>query len=81
MILPTKGVHPSKALLTVGGLVLDELEEPKTVSRVWTTIRQRYEDEPHGGITFDWFVLALTLAFSLGTLEQGSDGFLKRVRP
>lgn len=79
MILPTKGIHPSKALLTVGGLIIDELDEAKTVSRVWTTIRARYADDPHGGITFDWFVLAVTLVYSLGKLEQGSDGFLKRV--
>ena len=81
MILPTKGVHPSKALLTVGGLIIDELDEPKTVSRVWTTIRTLYEDDPHGGITFDWYVLAATLVHSLGKLEQASDGFLARVQP
>lgn len=79
MILPTKGIHPSKALLTVGGLIVDELDEPKTVSRVWTTSRARCADDPHGGITFDWFVLTVTLVYSLGKLEQGSDGFLKRV--
>lgn len=79
MILPTKGIHPSKALLTVGGMIIDELDEPRTVSRVWTNIRDNYADDEHGGITFDWFVLAVTLVYSLGRLELGDDGFLNRV--
>lgn len=79
MILPTKGIHPSTALLTVGGMIIDDLDEPKTVSRVWTNIRDTYTDDSRGGITFDWFVLAVTLVYSLGNLELGADGFLKRV--
>lgn len=79
MILPTKGVQPSKALLTIGGMVIDELDEPKTVSKVWTNIRDRYAGDDFGGVTFDWFVLAVTLVYSLGRVELGDDGFLKRV--
>ncbi len=78
MIVPSKGIHPSKALLTVGGMIVDELDEPKTISRVWTSIRDRFDESPHGGITFDWFTLAVTLVFAMGKLEHREDGFLER---
>lgn len=51
MILPTKGISPSKALLSIGAGILRELDEPKTVSRLWCDFRGG-EDEPLN-ITFD----------------------------
>ena len=34
MILPTKGVHPSKALLTVGGLIIVAVAIDQWIRRV-----------------------------------------------
>jgi hypothetical protein len=67
MILPTKGIAPDKALLSIGAFVLRELDEPKTVSRLWADLRQVEEGPPD--LTFDWFVLALDLLFLMGTLD------------
>jgi hypothetical protein len=78
MILPTKGIAPDKALLSIGAFILHELVEPKTVSRLWADLRQVEEGPPD--ITFDWFVLALDLLFLMGTLEY-QGGRLVRVEP
>lgn len=67
MILPTKGISPEKALLSVGAFILRDLDEPKTVSRLWTDLRQVEEGPPD--LTFDWFVLALDLLYLMGTLD------------
>lgn len=66
MILPTKGIGPDKALLSIGAIILRNLDEPKTVSRLWGDLRQ-VEDGPPD-LTFDWFVLALDLLYMMGTL-------------
>ncbi|WP_322003045.1 ABC-three component system middle component 6 [Marinobacter alexandrii] len=66
MILPTKGIGPDKALLSIGAFILRNLDEPKTVSRLWADLRRVEEGPPD--LTFDWFVLALDLLYMMGTL-------------
>jgi len=77
MILPTKGIGPDKALLSVGAIILRDLNEPKTVSRLWADLRRVEEGPPD--LTFDWFVLALDLLFLMGTLNY-DGGCVFRVR-
>lgn len=67
MILPTKGIGPDKALLSVGAIILRDLDEPKTVSRLWADLRRVEKGPPD--LTFDWFVLALDLLYLMGTLD------------
>lgn len=72
MILPSKHLPQDRALLTVGGHVLTFLTRPKTVSALWEELNQ--QDQGLGAtrprrITYDWFVLALDLLYSLGTIE------------
>ena len=76
MILPTKGIAPERALLSLGGEVLRRLDEPKTVSRVWDEMRRvRMPLKPR--LTFDWFVLALDLLCSLGAVELEKGRLVK----
>jgi hypothetical protein len=79
MIVPTKGIRPQIALLTVGGEIISELTEPMTVSRLWSCLRMSRTARNDSQIGFDWFVLALDLAFSLGTIQLTEDGFLTRL--
>jgi hypothetical protein len=67
MILPTKGIPPRKALLTLGGEVLRVLDETKTVSRLWVDFRKQ-SNQPEE-VPFDWFVLSLDLLFLFGAIE------------
>lgn len=76
MILPTKGLEPRMALLSVGALLLRHLDEPKTVSRLWSDIRS--DAEIPSGFTFDWYVLALDLLFSMGAVDQSGGRLARR---
>jgi hypothetical protein len=80
VILPTKRLGPDRALLAIGAEVVEFLEEPKTVSRVWDEL-QRSRSEMFGvrTITYDWFVLTLDLLYTLGALEL-ERGLLRKAR-
>lgn len=81
MILPSKHLTQDRALLTVGGHVLTFLARPKTVSALWEELNQ--QDQGLGvmrprRITYDWFVLALDLLYSLGTIELDNGLIVRR---
>lgn len=70
MILPTKYLPHERALLSVGGDILTQLEEPRTVSELWDRVRgirnAKYNAAP---ISFDWFILALNLLYAIAAVE------------
>ncbi|WP_350616269.1 ABC-three component system middle component 6 [Pseudomonas sp. HY7a-MNA-CIBAN-0227] len=75
MILPSKHLSQERALLTVGAHVLTYLARPKTVSALWEELNRHNESltaTPPRRITYDWFLLALDLLYSLGTIELDS---------
>lgn len=75
MILPSKHLSQDRALLTVGAHVLTYLARPKTVSALWEELNRHNEGltaTPPRRITYDWFLLALDLLYSLGTIELNS---------
>jgi len=76
MILPTKGVRPDKALISVGAGILRDLNEPKTVSRLWADVRRQNRQTLQ--ITFDWFVLSLDLLFLMGVVEYAAGRVVRR---
>ena len=80
MILPSKHLSRDRALLTVGGHVLTFLAYPKTVSALWEELNRHAEGpaivRPRK-ITYDWFLLALALLYTLGAIELES-GRVKR---
>ena len=78
MILPTKGIAPRRALLTLGAEILRVLDEAKTVSRLWDDFRGR--SNARDDVTFDWFVLSLDLLFILGAIEL-ERGRVRRTTP
>jgi len=81
MILPSKHLSQDRALLTVGGRILQHLSRPKTVSALW-------EEVPRGAATradvpvlrYDAFVLAVDLLFLVGAIDL-HDGLLTRRTP
>lgn len=79
MILPTKRISQDRALLGIGATVLQMLEEPKTVSRLWDEMRQASIARIGAPkITYDWFVLSLDLLYSFGVIEL-ERGKLRRI--
>lgn len=69
MLLPTKRLTGDKSLIAIGALVIENLYEPKTVSRLWDEIGRQFRNRPSGAISFEWFVLSLDLLFALGVAE------------
>jgi hypothetical protein len=81
MILPTKYLEPNRALLSVGGEVLDCLTEPLSVSELWRQFRERRTAQGTVSfVSFDWFVLSLNLLFALSAI-QFEDGVLRLEQP
>ena len=81
MILPTKGVPASKALVTVGGDILVLLDESSSsVSSLWLQVSERRQASAMTRITYDWFILGLDLLFALGAIELTETGLLRRRR-
>lgn len=78
MILPTKGLAVDRALLSVGAEMLRRLDKPKTVSKLWEQMRYRHSSLLEA-ISYDWFLLALDLLYSLGAVDF-EDGRLRRAR-
>lgn len=80
MILPTKGISPQRALVTVGSQALEVLRQPSSVNSTFEATKQfrtaRGLREP---ISFDWFSLSLTMLYSIGAIELNVDGLLVRV--
>lgn len=74
MILPSKHISQEKALLTIGAELLKVLNRPKTVSTVWEQIRLS------GSLSYDWFVLALDLLYTIDAVEL-HEGLIHRRKP
>lgn len=68
MILPSKHLRTDRALIGIGAEILTLLNEPKTVSCLWTELKQQGTEQIR--ISFDWFILALDLLHLMGTIEM-----------
>ncbi|MCY0149637.1 hypothetical protein OEG84_18470 [Hoeflea sp. G2-23] len=76
MILPSKFLPADRALITVGGEILNIINEtPRSVSEVWERVSaaRRARNKVLG---FDWFTLALTFLYSVNMIEL-DDGLLR----
>ena len=66
MILPTKHMRTDRSLLGVGAEVLQILERPMTVSKLWDEIRRRRNRVDSAvPIDYRWFVLSLDFLYMI----------------
>ncbi|MFZ2630867.1 MAG: ABC-three component system middle component 6 [Desulfosalsimonadaceae bacterium] len=79
MILPSKHLSQERALLTVGGRILQQLRQPMTVSALWEELTRPVENSPQpiSSLSYDEFVLALDILYLINTIEM-EDGLLAR---
>lgn len=79
MILPDKHLSQERALMTIGANVLELLDRPKTVGKIWSEIPRKKEQNPFHcqGLTYDLLVLALDLLFMMDLIVM-RDGRLRR---
>lgn len=73
MILPTKHVSEAESLLGAGALLLNELDQPRTVNELWEAVRG---DEI---ASFDRFVLAAEMLYVIGVVDF-RNGLLEKHR-
>jgi hypothetical protein len=79
MILPTKHLGVERSLLGIGAIIYELLKEPKTVSRLWSELRDAREKRSEKStVTYDWFVLGLDFTFLMGLVKY-EKGKLWRV--
>lgn len=72
MIHPTKHIPAEQTLLGAGAVIFSELSRPRTVTALWESVR---EDKAVG--TFERFVLALTMLYTLRVIQFGG-GLVKK---
>jgi hypothetical protein len=79
VILPSKHLSQERALLTVGGRILQHLHQPKTVSALWEALTPRGENPTRltTPLSYDGFVLALDLLYLIDAIEMEA-GLLTR---
>ena|GEM_PF-234229 len=79
MLLPTKGIEPQRALLTVGANIISLLDSPATVSGLWERFsKSSGEASGDAKITFDWFAFALSMLFAINAISWNKSGQLVR---
>jgi ABC-three component (ABC-3C) system Middle Component 6 len=76
MILPTKHLSLERSLLGVGADILTVLDRPKTISSIWADF-QTLRGKSAQRIPYDWFVLALSMLYSIEALKM-TQGLLEK---
>ena len=80
MILPTKRLPLSRSLVGQGSHILQLLDRPKTVSRLWADYNVANSDLlERRVVTFDWFVLTLDFLHLVGAVAL-NRGLLRKVK-
>lgn len=79
MLTPTRGITPSRALLSVGEDIARNLDQPRSVTEVWLRLQAQWNQRNLAEkMTFDWFALAVSMLFAVGVVGFTEDGRLRR---
>ncbi|OIO61481.1 hypothetical protein COY26_02400 [Candidatus Woesearchaeota archaeon CG_4_10_14_0_2_um_filter_33_10] len=75
MILPTKRLSSKRALIGIGAEILEMLDEPKTISRIWDEMNEYKKCN----YKYDWFILGINLLYLLDAInyKNGQIGMNK----
>jgi hypothetical protein len=79
MILPSKHLAPGRDLLTVGAALLQQIEEPLTVSELWARVQKEPALE-RLRLAFDWFILTLSFLYTVKAIDY-DRGIIARANP
>ena len=70
MILPTRYLPADRSLIFIGGEIHKVLNDsPRTISEVWERVVTA-RDPQAAPLGYDWFLLAVTLLFAIGTVDM-----------
>lgn len=80
MILPSKHLSQDRALLTVGAVVLQQLDRPMTISALWEKTVDFLRSRPDPiTLRFDAFILTLDLLYLIDAVELVEGRIDKRI--
>jgi hypothetical protein len=80
MVLPTKHLPLNRSLFALGAELLVMLDEPRTVSGLWSMLQNRRKSGDETTLTFDWFVLSLDFLFVIGAVDFENNRVQRRAR-
>lgn len=71
MILPTRHLRTESALIYTGGIISNIVTNQKlSVDQLWHKTQKEFSDNISDcELTYDWFVLALTMLFTINIVE------------
>jgi hypothetical protein len=72
MILPTKHLTQENALIGLGAVILSFIDSPKSVSNLWSAVKEHKEV---GG--FDRFILVLDMLYIIGAIKFDNNKIKK----
>ena len=72
MIMPTKYLKEDKAIIGVGGILLQSIDNRKNLSNLWEDTKKDHTD-----ITFERFILALDFLYLLGLIKVEHNDILR----
>lgn len=72
MILPNKHISTKQSLLGIGAIVIEHLNQPKTITLLWNEVYEIPEIA-----NFERFVLTLDLLYIIGAVKI-EEGLLRR---
>jgi hypothetical protein len=78
MILPSKHLKTDRALIGIGGEVLQLLDQSKTVSRLWDEYRELRSKQGKHEVGFDRFVLTLDMLFLFDAIDLDRGRIVRR---
>lgn len=78
MILPSKHLKTDRALIGIGGEVLQLLDQSKTVSRLWDEFRAFRSKQGKHEVGFDRFVLTLDMLFLFEAIDIERGRIVRR---
>jgi hypothetical protein len=79
MLLPSKHTPPDRALVTIAGQILMQLDRPGTVTATWERFQSwRSEKSYKTSVPFWWFALGLDVLYSVGAVELRSGELRRR---
>lgn len=70
--MPTKHMDLKNSLLNIGAILIRKLEEPKTVSELWSDVRNLGEIR-----NYEFFILGLDFLYLLKIIKI-EEGLIKR---
>lgn len=75
MILPTKHLRSEASLVYVGGIIQRIIiATPLSVDQLWHSTKREYKQHSQDcEITYDWFILALSLLYAIDAISFSND--------